>query len=274
MYSRTIGLLVVALAVAAGADAQQRAEPSNRFASMDRNNDGIITRGEWQGTRRSFEVHDWNNDGMLSGDELRPDRRRTGTANEEEVFENASRQNEFTEWTAEGFRELDHNRDGRLTLDEWHFNPEGFRRADLNRDNVVSRAEFLSETTGERRDRFASLDANDDGRVSRAEWRGTAERFELLDVNRDGRLSRDEFSGVQTETRTGAYRAGYDRGLAEGRTAGREDRERNQGWDLEGQRELESADSGYDARFGPRNEYQAGYREAFRRGYREGWNQR
>jgi hypothetical protein len=72
-------------------------------------------------------------------------------------------------------------------------------------------------------------------------------------------------------TRSQAYQAGHDRGLIEGRAAGREDRDRNQGWDLEGQRELEQADSGYDARLGSRADYQAGYREAFRAGYREGY---
>ena len=64
---------------------------------------------------------------------------------------------------------------------------------------------------------------------------------------------------------------GYERGLVEGRSAGREDRERSQGWDLEGQRELEAADSGYESRFGARADYQSGYREAFRKGYREGY---
>ena len=39
-------------------------------------------------------------------------------------------------------------------------------------------------------------------------------------------------------------------------------------------RELEQADSGYNASVGPRAEYQAGYREAFRRGYREGFGVR
>ena len=95
----------------------------------------------------------------------------------------------------------------------------------------------------------------------------------MRDANRDGRLTRDEFVGI-AGTRTSAFRAGYDRGLTEGRAAGREDRARNQGWDLEGQRELVQADSGYQASMGPREEYQAGYREGFRRGYREGWDQR
>ena len=98
----------------------------------------------------------------------------------------------------------------------------------------------------------------------------------MLDANRDGVLTRAEVAGTATAVpeRSAAYRAGYDRGTIEGRAAGREDKERNQGWDLEGQRELEGADSGYDARFGPRAEYQSGYRDGFRRAYPEGYGPR
>ena len=58
----------------------------------------------------------------------------------------------------------------------------------------------------------------------------------------------------------------------EGIQAGKEDKPR--GWDLEGQRELETADSGYQASMGDRAEYQAAYRLGFRRGYREGFDMR
>ncbi len=65
------------------------------------------------------------------------------------------------------------------------------------------------------------------------------------------------------------------RGLAEGKQAGYEDRTINGGrWDLDGQRELEQADSGYTTAVGSRAEYQAGYRAGFRRGYREGFGPR
>ncbi|HEV2843474.1 MAG TPA: hypothetical protein VG477_01400, partial [Thermoanaerobaculia bacterium] len=36
-----------------------------RFAGMDRNRDGQITRSEWRGNDRSFAQHDWNGDGVL-----------------------------------------------------------------------------------------------------------------------------------------------------------------------------------------------------------------
>ena len=330
MQLTTMAAVLLGLCAAGTAEAQGRAQERGqariRFAAMDRNNDGVIARAEWQGSNRSFEVHDWNGDGVLSGEEVRPGGRRARRAESEDEFDSAEREYEFTNWTAEGFRQLDHNRDNRISREEWHFDPEGFRRADHNRDSVISRAEFLNETPGEdddRSDRFAWLDTNNDSRVSRAEWHGTAERFEALDdnrdgvltraemrgtndpppdlfssvdvnrdgsvsteewhwsrasftardTNRDGRLSREEFAGSAAQKQEGAFRAGQERGLSDGRAAGREDRQRNQGWDLEGQRELETADAGSQARFGSRQEYQAGYREGFRRGYREGWNQ-
>ncbi len=297
---------------------------SMRFVGMDQNRDGVITRQEWRGSAQSFQVHDWNRDGVLSGDEVRVGARRPSDPRDPDPFDSDQREYPFTDWTASGFRDIDHDGNGRVTRDEWHFDLESFRRADHNRDGWISRAEFLggdSSTDDDRTDRFEFLDINRDGRVSRAEWHGTADRFAALDDNRDGmlsraelrggneppadlftsvdvnrdnvitpdewhwslasfderdanrdrRLSRGEFGAAALETRSGAYRQGHDRGLVEGRQAGKEDKQNNAGWDLEGQRELEQADSGYQPTFGPRGEYQSGYREGFRRGYGEGF---
>jgi Ca2+-binding EF-hand superfamily protein len=301
----------------------QRAGPAMRFKNMDSNGDGRITRNEWRGSDRSFQVHDWNGDGVLSGAEVRQGGQRQPPAWDEVDFDSAVRDYEFDDWTVRGFQSLDHNRDNRITADEWHFDREGFRRADYNRDGVISRAEFLNETAvdDDRDDRFRYLDVNRDGRISRAEWHGTADRFDVLDddrngyltaaemfgnaappelfasvdvnrdgwielnewhwsrqtfdqrdVNHDGRLSRGEFTGTEpAANRNQTYRAGYDRGIVEGRQAGKEDRTLRNSWDLEGQRELEQADSGYQPGMGARTDYQAGYREGFRIGYREGF---
>ncbi|HEY0284283.1 MAG TPA: hypothetical protein VGC23_02765, partial [Vicinamibacterales bacterium] len=99
--------------------------------------------------------------------------------------------------------------------------------------------------------------------------------FTRLDRNRDNRLSRTEYDAeVTTEpTRSAAWRSGFDRGTQEGRAAGREDQTRRQGWDLEGQRELERADSGYTSQVGTLSDYQAGYREGFRSAYRAGFTE-
>jgi len=334
--SETIAALLVAVLAAEGtAQAQgqgrgrgrgnQQAPAQYRFQAMDTNGDRVISRQEWRGTARSFEVHDWNGDGVLSGVEVRIGARQPAQADREpRDLDSPWAEQRIDDWTVEHFQSLDRDGNGRVTAAEWLYDRETFRRIDHNDDNWISQAEFLGneEIDDDAEDLFEYLDDNKDGRVSRSEWHGTRARFDALDrnhdnvltraeamgsdapadlfdaidwnnngvlersewrwsassfdvrdANRDGRLTRDEFVGI-TGTRTDAFRAGYDRGLIEGRAAGREDRARNQGWDLEGQRELEQADSGYQASLGPREEYQAGYREGFRRGYREGWDQR
>ena len=100
-------------------------------------------------------------------------------------------------------------------------------------------------------------------------------RFRAMDRNRDGLLTEDELWSRNTPAvLTPAFQAGRDRGLNDGRQAGREDREGPGAWDLEGQRELEQTDAGYRSELGPREQYQAGYLEGFRRGYAEGFGRR
>src|SRR5215218_506357 len=65
-------LSFIFLTVAVGTGfAQGRGQRTMRFAAMDTNNDGVVTRREWRGSDESFDVHDWNRDGILSGDESR-----------------------------------------------------------------------------------------------------------------------------------------------------------------------------------------------------------
>ena len=79
MTSRPLVLTFSAVALLLGlmappAAGTAEAQARTRFEGMDRNNDGRITREEWRGSDRSFENHDWNGDGVLSGDEVRPGR--------------------------------------------------------------------------------------------------------------------------------------------------------------------------------------------------------
>jgi hypothetical protein len=176
-------------APAAGAPASNM-----RFREMDANRDGVVTRPEWRGTAQSFRVLVWIRDGVLSREEVRTGARREAVIEEEDF--NPAFQEEFNAWTPAGFTSIDHNRDGRITSAEWHYNTETFRRVDRNRDGALSRAEFLStDMDDDRDDRFEYLDVNGNGRVERSEWHGSADAFDWLDRNKNNSLSRAEVVG-------------------------------------------------------------------------------
>jgi Ca2+-binding EF-hand superfamily protein len=197
-------LLLVAAASPAPASAQTRTSPRMRFAEMDANKDGVISRKEWRGTEASFAVHDWNTDGVLARAEVRPGARRPAQSAPPGDFANPDLSYLFTDWTLAGFYRLDHNGDGGVSRAEWHFNGEAFNRTDHNRDGSLSRAEFVGSTNpdedDDREDTFANLDGDRDGRLARGEWHGGKTRFDALDQDHDGMLTRAEVVGTAEET--------------------------------------------------------------------------
>jgi Ca2+-binding EF-hand superfamily protein len=187
----------VVLASSDGASQSRNARM--KFDVMDRNGDGRISRDEWRGSPRSFDVHDWNGDGQLSGDEVRIGAQRTTDV--EQADHNPSRSERNLAWNASGFTTLDHNRDGRITPNEWHYDLETFRRVDDNRNNALSRQEFLGgDVDDDRGDQFDDLDMNNNGRIERSEWHAGNAVFTRLDQNRDGVLSRLEVTGLEGAT--------------------------------------------------------------------------
>jgi hypothetical protein len=172
------------------------------------------------------------------------------------------------------FSRADRNGNSRLERDEWYGNEAAFDRIDADRDGTISRAEFLADpagTTGQVT--FAQRDRNGNGVITANEWDGDDADFRRRDADGDGVLTRSEYRQA-TETGSAAYRAGRERGLADGRQAGHEDKTSDGRWDLDGQRELETADAGYAPVVGSREDYQRGYRAGFRIGYREGFGPR
>jgi Ca2+-binding EF-hand superfamily protein len=195
----TVFIIGLSASVAAS-DQSTRQAPARgemRFRGMDQNRDGVIARTEWRGSDRSFRTHDWNGDGVLSGDEVRVGAAREQT--DEEDYDPAQRPI-FRNWTERGFKNVDRNADGRITRAEWYYDREAFVRADRNGDGSLTRPEFLGEEVDlDREDRFEYLDANNDNRIQRSEWHGSAETFQWLDRNNDDVLSRTEVVGEEAD---------------------------------------------------------------------------
>lgn len=198
-----------------------------KYQDMDRNNDGSITREEWQAY---FYNHDWNDDGVLSGDELRRGASRyQGTSASSDQFRRMDRNNSGaisrSEWTGttqdfnrldqdrnghlsveefyqspgpDQFSELDYNNDRVITYEEWSPNSRrSFEALDLNRDGRLSRDEFYNQQQYPI-SAFRELDQNSDGMISRREWRSTSDDFNRLDTNGDNLLSENEFNTPQS----------------------------------------------------------------------------
>jgi len=128
-HTRPAGFLILVASASLAA-----AQDNMRFRGMDRNNDGKIARAEWHGSDRSFRNHDWNGDGVLSGDEVRVTGHRPMRSGDWDLDGIIDREEELT---AERFRNLDHNGDGRLSSDEWHADLASFRRLDRDRNGLL-----------------------------------------------------------------------------------------------------------------------------------------
>src|SRR5688500_13912230 len=116
----TLPAVMLATASSSAQTPTQR-QAQSRFQAMDENRDGTVSRAEWRGSAQSFRRHDWNGDGVLSGDEVR-----VGAAREpgEEDYDQTGRP-EFRNWTERGFSNLDRNGDGRVARAEWFYDREG-----------------------------------------------------------------------------------------------------------------------------------------------------
>ena len=151
-----------------------------RFADLDRNHNGQIERNEWRGSQRTFAIHDWNNDGVLSGEEVRVGAIPPANSLEAEDYNMSSN---------DRFSYLDVNNNGYIDRNEWDGSLDTFYNLDRNNDNRISRAELNNG----RRTTFASLDANGDGRITLGEWAWSHRSFDDMDANKDGVITPDEF---------------------------------------------------------------------------------
>lgn len=166
---------------------------STRFRGLDSNGDGRITRDEWRGNDRSFSVHDRNGNGVIEGDEVQAALRAEGY---------------------DDFLDIDRDRDGRISHDEWRWDRADFDRMDDDHDGRLTRREYLHTPVGAadsidlgsptrddllrgnpdaRNTLFEEFDVDDDDTISLTEFQGDRQSFARLDTNGDGKLMRQEF---------------------------------------------------------------------------------
>jgi Ca2+-binding EF-hand superfamily protein len=146
---------------------------ASRFRDLDRNQDGVLSRGEWRGDRMAFNRLDSDRDGSLDRDEF---------------FLNSDDQ-------ARRFADLDRNHDGVIARNEWNDDRQSFDALDANRDNLLGRDEFSSMASNGNNSTFAELDRDHNGVIARNEWNNDRQSFDALDTNRDNLLGRYEFPG-------------------------------------------------------------------------------
>jgi Ca2+-binding EF-hand superfamily protein len=170
---------------------------------------GVLKSGSSQrlctGPTREFSLRDINDDGVLTGNEIKgiewKDANKDGKITREE-FKSAARA-EISDLVEMGrkakFKKLDVNKDGVLTGAE----AIGLNRLDKDGDGRVTEQEYLKGLAAEDRDKmdvahdaeFRKLDINEDGVLTGTEARIAA----ALDADKDGKVTREEYLNGRAE---------------------------------------------------------------------------
>lgn len=204
MIAASVAALVGLGGVAVAAQGDQQAGEAGRqrhaggmLFQSDSNNDGVVTRAEFDAGRTAmFTRMDANNDGTVTREEMRAGwREGRHHGGRGEGHHRGGRRGGHG--GGHGFERADANNDGNITRDEFLARPIAhFERIDANSDGVISANERPQRgERGERRGRggWTSPDANNDGSITQAEFVAAgASHFERLDANRDGQVTREE----------------------------------------------------------------------------------
>ena len=101
-----------------------RPDAEERWRKLDQDNDGKISRSEWQRNGQAFDRMDADKDGFLTKEELR------------------SAAREFRGRHRNGLKEMDTDADGNISRSEWKGKEEMFNRLDANHDGLLTREEL------------------------------------------------------------------------------------------------------------------------------------
>ncbi len=193
-----------------GGEGRQAGQPGQRMLQrFDDNKDGKVTKDEFQAhVKKRFAQMDLNNDGKISDEDLPPMMRGRNVLAGEGQGAGMGRGGRGGMGGPGGgqggmgwLRGADANKDGSITLDEAvAAATKEFDRFDRSKDGTVDTADFdalKKEMTDYRVKRFVhNFGADKDGKVSKDQFFAKAnERFASMDRNSDGTISRDEMPG-------------------------------------------------------------------------------
>jgi Ca2+-binding EF-hand superfamily protein len=160
------------------------------LASFDKNKDGIIQKEEYPGDQVKFRKYDKNKDGALELEEIQA-MAEDEIADIRKKMENPNRYDFLVLF--------DSDKDNNVTLDEYDGPMEVFKKFDKNGDGVVTYDELYPEKMAERMKKeeemgpkpedlnvLETMDKDHDGKVTRAEFKGSDDAFKRLDKNGDG----------------------------------------------------------------------------------------
>ena len=210
-----LAFALLALSVPALSQAEDDLPPTTQFfEEYDTNADGSVSRDEFTGSADVFRLLDKNGDGAITGPELglpadyrpSPSRRKkaeqgTQAAPGRGGGAMGARMQRFLE-------KYDEDSDGKVSRQEWRGRNEGFDRLDRNGDGFIDGTDFQGRggkqrggakggTPTELPARLRAMDADENGLVSRQEWKGPAELFDRLDKNGSGSIEPAELGGQQ-----------------------------------------------------------------------------
>lgn len=157
--------------------AESVAAAQARFERMDANGDGQINAADKDvRAAKRFAEMDGNGDGVISEDEFMASR-------EARAAKREARRAEQSENGAKNKRakKRDGQRNGKRG--KRRGNARMLKRADVNGDNSVSREEFLAMVN----ERFAGMDINNDGQVTKAERQEARDKRKAQRAERKGR---------------------------------------------------------------------------------------
>ena len=169
---------------------------SSRFAEIDKDGDGKISKGEFNGPPQLFSQIDADGDGVISRDEASRSQPAAGAAGA-----NAG-------MFAQRLRAMDKDGDGKVSKEEFTGPPAIFDRLDADKDGAIGRDEIPggaapgapapANDRAMTRERLRAMDKNGDAQISKDEFDGPQQLFDRLDANKDGVISREDNPGSAT----------------------------------------------------------------------------